>query len=371
MKNNEIKKLKEWCGRLLAQNNLSLDAFDIDSFIDDKLNYHENKNAIRKELKLFFNAFKQENIKKRKDAEIISQQEEEQKIIQHLAKIEEQAELQFSNALNKISLMDSTETLEEIYHIPKQYTKMVARGNAKGFLMFGDAGLGKSHSVIKSLKEEDVNFKFLSGHITPLELYTYLFQHRKEIIVLDDVNILENEINLNILKASLGEGLVSYNTSSSKLQVPSKFNFEGSIIMILNSITKKSNSLRAVESRILEYELKLDYPTKIKVLYDLAKLPYPSLDKEDRKKIAEWIKDNTDESVENLNLRLMFQFFEMYKYDKDNWERLARARIKINEEVSLILQQVGEKNWCEQTGKHRATYYRIKKEILGKGEKVA
>lgn len=289
-------------------------------------------------------------------------QEEKEK--EKLRKFEEKAEQEFKKVLDNIKADETTEFLEDIYFIPNHYVGMVANGNINGFFLYGEAGLGKSYLVRKRLKQLKKDFKVLSGHITPLQLYHFLFLNSSEIIVLDDINILENETNLNMLKAVLGEErVVSYETTSSKLKVPNKFVFEGRLIILLNSVPKKSPSLNAVKSRVADYELIMDYNTKIEVIFDIAKLDYEGISYEDRLLIAEWIKKHTSEATENLNLRLLFLFYEFYKYDKDNWQKLAKSSLKTNEYLDFIIQGATEFQFCRETGLNRATYYRYKQKV--------
>lgn len=292
-------------------------------------------------------------------------EQHKQLVEQEIQKIEQQAELEFNKTLNQIENQSTTETLEDIFFIPKQYTKMVINGNARGFLLFGSCGLGKTYSVIRAFGEMKKNFVILSGHITSLELYNFLFEHRQEHIVLDDVNILENEQNLNLLKSCLSDNsrLVQYHTTSSKLRVPNKFIFEGSLIILLNKIPRKNESLKAVESRILTYELKMDYETKIKIIFELAKQNYKEMKEQERLEIVKWIKENTSEATENLNLRLLFTCYEMYRFDKENWIKMAQKLIVNDRYIQLIVQGCGEQDFIQKTGLSRMTYYRFKKKV--------
>ena len=128
--------------------------------------------------------------------------EEEEK--QQLEKIEKEADKEFEKTLKEIKDSPTTDKLEEIFNTIKNFTKMVVKGHKKGFLLYGNAGIGKTYNIIKAIKEENQKLNIFSGHITSLELYHYLYEHRKENVILDDINILENEQNLNLLKAVLG-----------------------------------------------------------------------------------------------------------------------------------------------------------------------
>lgn len=284
---------------------------------------------------------------------------------QELIKVEKEADKEFEKVMKTISTSPTTDKLEEMYKVIKNFTKMVIRGHKKGFLLFGEAGIGKTYNIIKAIKEEDKKLNLFSGHITSLELYHYLYEHRKENIILDDVNILENEQNLNLLKACLGEtGIVQYNTTSTKLKVPNKFKFEGSLIILLNGVPENSPSLNAVESRVLFYEMKMNYHEKIEVLKELSKNPYKKLKEKERQEIMSWIISNTNEATDNFSLRTLNTCYEFYLYDKENWKDLALTILTKKYEVQLILKGLSEYAWCNETGKHRTTYYKLKKQMV-------
>lgn len=361
MKEREIKSLKNWVKKFLKDDS---DKFDFNHEIDKSLSIDENKELLREKIKLFIDVFKKESISSKKNAEIMDKKEYQVNLEKQIEEIEEKAQKEFNKVLNQIQQNKSTEILDKFYFIPKQFIKMVGKKHTKGLLLYGEAGLGKTYNVMKALKEINKQFVVISGHITSMELYHLLFKHRKELIVLDDVNILENEKNLNLLKASLGNpSIVQYHSTSKNLKAPSNFLFEGQLIILLNSIPKKTESLKAVESRILNYKLKMDYKTKIKIIFELSKQEYKTLKDEDRQNIANWIKENTNEATENLNLRFLFNCYEFFLFDKDNWVKLAKKLIKNNEELILILNGLNEMEFIEKTGRHRATYYRLKRKL--------
>jgi len=284
---------------------------------------------------------------------------------QIIQQAEEQAELQLRKTLKDIKTNSTTDILEKIYVKPKQYAKMVANGNSRGFLLWGKTGLGKTYAIFRAFEEIGKEFTYLSGHITPLELYQFLFKNKDQHIILDDVNILDNEINLNMLKSCLSDkpSIVNYNTSSPRLKVPDKFHFTGTITLLLNSKPNITEDLEAVEGRILTYELKLSYKDVLSVLMEIAKQDYKDIKAEERQEIIKWIAESTNEATDNLNLRTLFQIYEMFRFDKENWKELAKPQLKTDVYMDLIIQGIHSWNWGEKTGKSQATYYRYKKKL--------
>jgi len=278
-------------------------------------------------------------------------------------KAEEKAEKEFEKALKRISNDKSSDIIEKLFEIPKHYARMVALGHRRGLILYGDAGLGKSYNTKKAYEEVGAKFIYTSGHITNLALYQFLYDNRKENIILDDVNILDNEINLNMLKSALNDyaSVVSYNTTSSKMRVPSQFLFEGSITILLNKKPKNNASLEAVESRILVHELKFDYRQKLMLMKQISLMDYEDMKAEDREKVFDWIKANTNASTENFNLRDLFKLYDFYRYNKEEWEVLAKSIFVRNVYMDLIIQGLRVAEWCEKTGKSRRSYFNYKK----------
>lgn len=119
-----------------------------------------------------------------------------------------------------------------------------------GLIVSGDAGTGKTHTVKKALKDAGVqkNVEYIKGgKITAASLYVKLFLNRNKhrIIVLDDCDIIHHQEKRQIVPMLLGacelgqKGDVSWevarkNALMEEHNVPTRFDFEGSIIWITN-----------------------------------------------------------------------------------------------------------------------------------------
>ncbi|CAK0745557.1 hypothetical protein CCP1ISM_2100001 [Azospirillaceae bacterium] len=179
------------------------------------------------------------------------------------------------------------------------------------------------------------------------------------------MNVLNNEINLNMFKSALNDdGIVQYHTSSPRLKVPSSFVFKGTICLLLNDKPQNNENLKAVESRILTYELNLSYSDKMMIIQELAKSSYKDLSLNERNNIVKFLRENTSKATKNLSLRTLFMLYEFYRFDKDNWKKLAEKVIINDEEMKLIIDGMNWKEWILETGKHRATYFRYKKQLV-------
>ena len=119
-----------------------------------------------------------------------------------------------------------------------------------GLIVSGDAGIGKTHTVKSALKAAGVanNVEYIKGgKITAASLYVKLYLNRAKhrIVVLDDCDIIHHQEKKQIVPMLLGatelgqKGDVSWevarrNALMEEYDVPTRFDFEGSIIWITN-----------------------------------------------------------------------------------------------------------------------------------------
>lgn len=147
-----------------------------------------------------------------------------------------------------------------------QYNRNLKRVMTKGHkfcLAFGRGGLGKTFDFWKVLKsiqpnlrewneeiqpnKEQYDFVFISGRISPGQVYAELYRHRDKLCVFDDCDsFLSHEDVQGFLKAGLDTGercIISNKTGATIYEVqgdkespriPNSFNFTGRVIAITN-----------------------------------------------------------------------------------------------------------------------------------------
>jgi len=259
-----------------------------------------------------------------------------------------------------------------------KYVKAVCNRSVNGLILESETGLGKSHNVLKAINESGKKFVYCCGYTTPLELYHFLYENKDKVIFFDDTkNIFSSKCGLEILKSCLfsvnDKRLVRYSTTSTKLKVPNQFIFEGGLIVSVNELGwKKDEDLKAVVDRVLYYKIKFSYYEKMKIIKELVNKDYKNSTQEDRQLVFDYLKKNTSKSTENLNFRLFFKLIDVYLFDKENFKKLSKNLIRTNKEIDILYEVLDKSNsikeaqvsWCEETGKHRATFYRLKKQVV-------
>lgn len=166
--------------------------------------------------------------------------------------------------------------IQERFSVMTYLVQSAAEGEVRGVVISGPPGVGKSwgvkHALQSSLenktiqdnltwepafrgdsipdpqiakdehvRQADLRFKFVSGHVTPAALYDILFESSDErsVLVFDDCDsVLLDEDSLNFLKKALDTTVKSrvleYHSKGNRITAPERFVFKGAIIFISN-----------------------------------------------------------------------------------------------------------------------------------------
>ena len=231
------------------------------------------------------------------------------------------------------------------FEFVKQMVTMVAKKTVASAIITGQGGLGKTHSVIRALKDcglTDVtdlasfevgtrlqgskSFRIIKGFSTAKGLYRSLFEGNGMTLVFDDCDsVLKDPVALNLLKGALdsyGERYINWNADIKDDELPRSFKFTGSIIFISN---KEMDSLdQAVRSRALCVDLSMTEDQKIErmetIVHDAEFLPeYSAQYKMDA---LEFLRSMT-KSVQNLSLRSLISVVKI-RAEGGDWKLLAK-----------------------------------------------
>ncbi|MCK4349115.1 MAG: hypothetical protein KAW47_10915 [Thermoplasmatales archaeon] len=278
------------------------------------------------------------------------------------------------------------------YQDAKDLIMMVIKRKAPATILVSKGGLGKSY-LAKTLVEEYCpnDYEYRTGHITPLALYQLFYDNRDKTVILDDVEeVFGNDIAVGILKPALwavkGKREITWASTSQKLgDYPQKFDFTGGIILLANKIPRESNPVvKALKSRALVLEITLTYTQKLRIMKAILdnekfySLIGTELNKKDRSKLKADLEKHTSLVTKNFNFRTMEKLVMFYVYGREyhsqNLNRhieLHNATNSIDEDKAIVLEIMLKKLTVQQqieqfkakTGKSRATYYRIKKDL--------
>lgn len=260
----------------------------------------------------------------------------------------------------------------------KDYVQLVSTGHNKSLFVIGEGGMGKTHVVLSTLREHNQPYNHFTTFSTPMELYSYLYIHRNELVVLDDMEgILENKKSVAILKSCLwgfdDRCEVQYLSSTALLMVPPRFEFTGRTIFLLNQFPK-NEFVRSLVTRSVYYELKMPFAQKLVLMEDIAKMDYGDLTLPQRMEVFHFIRENANEATKELNFRTLIKAFNMRSYSRDRWRQLVKVMLQPDEDLATlrtIQETLGEltvlqqaRMFTLQTGLSRSSYFRYKRKLL-------
>jgi len=253
----------------------------------------------------------------------------------------------------------------------KHIENFLRNKKTNGFICVGDPGIGKSFNLILKLKEKNLNFIIVKGHITPLAFYKLLYKHKKNsYIIIDDIaKYCKDKDILSLLLGALDydNRLVEWRSSKPLTSnLPKRFAFNSKIFILANEFDETNKFLKALKDRCIYYELKFSKKEIIEMLYILAKeRNYPT-------ELVDYIKELSErEVINNLSLRILDKIYPYLK--SKNWKELVYEILEKDEILNLVYKIVRKtkkvkkqvKMFMEKTGMSRRTFFRYKQKIKG------
>jgi len=363
---NHERSIKNYCEKFKVE----FDLLDYDALWDNTLTAQENLSYLKSVIEDMSENRIEGQFKVKKKS-IKSEKEEKDRLdLESIKKEEEWTEKEFDKSLKELK-KSNNRTIKN-YVIPREYIKSVIKGYNKSFIFIGGAGTGKTHLTRQTLTKEQANFIENKGVNSPLALYIFLYENNEKDLTLvfdDTAGLINNPNAYTILLNVLWEGFAEWNTTSEKLKVPKKFKFKGKIIFITNKLSGENTEI--LKSRCLVYHLRLRKKDLIRMMYIIAKQEHKELSKEERFKIVDFIKENTDNSTLNFDLRTQQKIENLYLYDKENWEKLSIPLLTKDDELELLMACIKTNNkmkeaqeeWSSETGGSRRKFFYLKKEI--------
>ena len=239
-------------------------------------------------------------------------------------------------------------TIKDRYNSFDAFAENVAKGFFPSLIVSGPPGLGKSYTIRKVIDrlglEEEGKVSYISGTIRGPGLYIQLWEQRDGgLIVLDDSDdIFRDETALNLLKTVLDskdKRVVSYHKLANfleKLDIPTSFEFKGSIIFCTNidmeQEMNKSNILSPHFGALIDRSLYLhlamrnqyDYFVRVNQVIEDGLFNDIQLSKESIKEIVKFVKENLEDFY-ILSLRLVYYIGVMKKMRPKTWKTDVRT----------------------------------------------
>ena len=246
-------------------------------------------------------------------------------------------------------VVESKYSINERFGFLSDMVTMVAKGDQASVVVTGPGGLGKSHTVTKSLSKagfKDLStlqeytvgepvpknaFVVIKGYSTPKGLYRTLYENRNSVIVFDDCDsVLKDPVSLNLLKGALdsySRRIISWRADIREEDLPTTFEFKGRVVFISNIAS--SNIDQAIVSRSMAVDLSMTTKQKVERMRFLLTQPEfmpesTMVEKTDAMNLVESLQD----TVKELSLRTLIQVTKIRKSNpNNNWKNLAEYAI--------------------------------------------
>jgi len=211
-------------------------------------------------------------------------------------------------------------------------TSMVVNGITPSLLVCGQGGLGKTHSVTKTIEEnylEPTEYAFFKGYSTARGLYNTLYDNNGKLIVFDDCDsVLDDKVAVNILKSALDsydKRTISWMAKMVKSdEYPQHFDFTGRIIFISNKSKEKIDE--AILTRSLTVDLTMTPDDKVARMEAILGNILPEYDIEVKQDALGFLKSVKEEV--SLNMRMLIMVAKMRLQFPDTWKNLASYMVR-------------------------------------------
>jgi len=224
------------------------------------------------------------------------------------------------------------------HQIIEKFCEGLNKELANSFLLVGSCGIGKTESVLSSLKnlklKENQHFKYLNSYSSPLEFYHLLEEvnglEKPKLLLLDDSEeYINNRRILALLRSSLwgnleNKRIVHWNSPRTENR---SFEFTGRLIILLNELNLQNSLIRALISRGFYFHLKLNNQEKITLMKDRIKEPYRNLSLKQKVKILNYIEEIGRYS-DKLTLRTLVQAYQIFILSPNHWQELLSKTLK-------------------------------------------
>lgn len=207
--------------------------------------------------------------------------------------------------------------------------KMVGLKIQPSAIIAGDAGMGKSHTVMEVLQtqcmlDED-DLTVIKGYVTAKGLYRQLYENQDGLIVFDDTDsILKDSTALNLLKAALdsySKRIISWRTESFiPSDLPDSFEFKGQVIFISNLNAQKLD--KALKTRSLMIDVSMTSPEKVERMRGVVEDIMPKVDLGIKLEVLDFIEEKMDYS-EELSMRTLLKLVNVCITYPDDWKDMA------------------------------------------------
>lgn len=283
----------------------------------------------------------------------------------------------------------------------RDYTKGVALGFSNGFFLHGTGGIAKSFTVLGELQRLNVDFKLFNSRMSGRGLFDALGEYPKSIHVLEDMErVVKDKDAQGVIRSACwgqrGEdGKQKRSVTWATAKGVESFVFSGGIIMLSNRPLDDLPELRAIRTRISHLHLEVSDAEIAAQMRSISRRGFAhgseAMSADECGVVCEFVVTESQNKLCHLDMRLLQNAFCDFLQWREghascHWMTLVATRLNGRQDdqptVSLKDRQQDEAlrtleavlaqfpttlaaqvEWCRQTGKSRASFFRYKRAL--------
>jgi len=247
--------------------------------------------------------------------------------------------------LAPIKTVEQEFSINERFQILQDYVEMVANQQLASALITGSGGLGKSFTVMKTLRsaglkdlatmeigarfEGSKGYTLVKGYSTPKGLFRTLYENRSQIVVFDDCDsVLRDPTAINLLKAALDSyttRIITWNAEGwGEDDLPKSFEFTGGVIFISN--LPKAKIPQTLRDRAMCADVTMTRAECIERMRAIVQSDefMVDFDMDIKLESLEFVAENANNPmVAELSLRSLVNVIKSRASKPDHWKRLG------------------------------------------------
>lgn len=273
--------------------------------------------------------------------------------------------------------MKNNKQLDHVDTIKRLLKTVCASDKMHALMITGPAGWGKTTAVDEAMRLSGAHGCSLGAYSTPLNLFNFLHQNAKELVVIDDSAGLYSEASaMALLKAATwAQGkprILRWGSTTGKANAE-EFEFRGKLIIVGNSFPSTSDA-EAIKSRA--------FPCKIEINVDRAKSLLEAAainskwysNKNQAVKVANFLcRSLNPGNLSQISYRTLQMGYELAEHNPEDWETLLAGMFSVgNEDPKKLVLKLAKENMSvrEQlsrfelvTGMKRRTFFKYRQEL--------
>jgi len=239
---------------------------------------------------------------------------------------------------NKLmKLFNFENKITDKYEQLKNFTKLVSEGSKNSLIISGEAGLSKTTTVNKTIKESDINYVWANVHIGTInDLYKILYTENGKVIIFDDTDYLIHktkgkkfrEMLLSATEISQNRVLQLKDTKDKEIKSSNhpkgkylqSFKFTGRLIFITNLDQKFIDP--SLISRSLKIDIRFNKFEVLELIEQGITTYYTNIAFDLKREVIKFLKEIVND-IDKLDFRHYYDILMLRQKYNTSWKKWA------------------------------------------------